>query len=302
MHDHGGGGGGDGADLNLLPLWLQVIWVLALAAVTAGHLLTLGFARGQARAWTATHVLMGVGMLYMFLPWSGAPIPAGFWLVAFAGLGALVAAVNVWARGAPERLLWVLATVDMAAMTYMFLLFDGGLPVLTYALVAWYLAAAVGWSSGVGDVSLRRCCVVPFVFEQPVPPPALARAGQAVMAVAMAWMFLVMDPHAGTFFGNAFTAGFTEQTWWAAAFAALFLRVAADPVLVRRVGAPVLALSAPGPARAEPGGPGLVDRRRDVELAGRPHAGAVQLAGDEPGDVAVDLYVHAGEGSEQIRA
>jgi hypothetical protein len=237
MHDHGGGGEG-GPYVNLLPLWLQVIWVIVLAAVTAGHLLTLGFARAEARFWSAAHALMGVGMIYMFLPWvAEPPIPARAFVVLFAFAAAicLIALAGAWNDGRPVRVMWMLVTLDMAAMAYMFQLADRGAWLLTYALVAWYCASAIGWSYGVADAGLTKCCAVPFGQLRPIPPLPLARAGQAVMGVAMAWMFLAMDPHAGYFFGNAVTNGITEDTYWLFAFAGLLVRVAADPALVRRV-------------------------------------------------------------------
>lgn len=237
MHNHGGGGEG-GTYVNLLPLWLQVIWVIALAAVTAGHLLTLGFARAEARFWSAAHALMGVGMIYMFLPWVATPpIPARAFVVLFAFAAAicLIALAGAWNDGRPVRVMWMLVTLDMAAMAYMFQLADRGAWLLTYALVAWYCASAIGWSYGVADAGLTKCCAVPFGQLRPIPPLPLARAGQGVMGVAMAWMFLAMDPHAGYFFGNAVTNGITEDTYWLFAFAGLLVRVAADPALVRRV-------------------------------------------------------------------
>ncbi len=240
MHNHGGGGEG-GPYINVLPLWLQVAWVLALAAVTAGHFLTLGFARAQARVWSGAHALMGLGMIYMFLPWAEPPIPARPLIVVFALAAAagLVALAGDWNAGRPVRVMWALVTLDMAAMAYMFQLVDAGAWVLTYALVAWYCASTIGWSYGVADPGLTKCCAVPFGHLRPIPPLPLARAGQAVMATAMAWMFLAMDPHAGYFLGNALRNGITEDTYWLFAFVGLIVRVAADPALVRRTVAPL---------------------------------------------------------------
>ena len=249
MHNHGGGGEG-GPYVNLLPLWLQVIWVIALAAVTAGHLLTLGFARDQARLWSGAHALMGLGMIYMFLPWVGEPpIPARAFVVVFAAAAAvsLIALAGAWNDARPVRVMWVLVTLDMAAMAYMFQLVDSGAWLLTYALVAWYFASAIGWSYGVADAGLTKCCAVPFGQLPPIPPLPLARAGQAVMGVAMAWMFLAMDPHAGYFFGNAVRSGITADTYWLFAFAGLLVRVAADPALVRRVVEPFFLERPAGP-------------------------------------------------------
>ena len=309
MHNHGGGGEG-GPYVNLLPLWLQVVWVLGLAIVTAGHLLTVGFARAEARAWSGAHALMGLGMIYMFLPWVGEPpVPAralvdGFALAAAVGLLALAGG---WNDGRPVRVMWALVTLDMAAMAYMFQLVDRGAWLLTYVLVAWYCASAIGWSYGVADRGLTRCCAVPFGQLRPIPPLPLARAGQAVMAVAMAWMFLAMDPHAGYFFGNAVRNGITEDTYWLFAFTGLLVRVAADPALVRRLAEPLFldagaqVRSVAGAARAVPGGPRLGDGAGDVDAARLAYTGGLQFARHVPQHVTVDLLVHAGEGPQQVR-
>lgn len=309
MHNHGGGGE-SGPFVNLLPLWLQVAWVLALAIVTAGHLLTVGFARAEARTWSGAHALMGLGMIYMFLPWVGEPpIPARALVVgyAFAAAIGLVALGGSWNDGRPVRVMWGLVTLDMAAMAYMFQLVDSGAWLLTYGLVAWYCASAIGWSYGVADRGLTRCCAVPFGQLRPIPPLPLARAGQAVMGVAMAWMFLAMDPHAGYFFGNAVRNGITEDTYWLFAFAGLLVRVAADPALVRRLAEPLWVDAgaqggsvAPAP-RAVPGGPGLLDGARDIDPARLAYTGGLQFARHEPQHVPVDLLVHAGDGAEQVR-
>ncbi len=303
MHNHGGGGGG-GAYLNILPLWLSVIWVLALGAVTASHFMVAGFARGEARAWSGAHALMGLGMIYMFLPWAGSPpVPARALVVLFAGAAAvgLLALAGAWNDVRPVRAMWLLVTLDMAAMAYMFQLVDRGVWFATYALIAWYCASAIGWSYGVADPSLTRCCAVPFGALRPIPPLPLARAGQAVMAGAMAWMFLAMDPHAGNFLGNALTNGLTADTYWLFAFAGLLVRVAADPALVRRVGEPFWAESvAPAPG-AVPSRPDALHRAGDVDPAGIVYPGGVQFAGHVPQDVTGDLFVHAGEGAQQIR-
>lgn len=302
MHNHGGGGGGEGF-LNILPLWVQVLWTVLLAAVTAGHLLTVGFARAEARVWSGAHALMGVGMIYMFLPWSGEPpVPAGALVVVFgfAAVVSLLALAGDWNSARPVRLIWILVTVDMAAMAYMFQLVDRGAWLLTYALVAWYLAAAIGWSYGVADPSLTRCCAVPFGAAEPIPPLPLARAGQAVMATAMAWMFLAMDPHAGSFFDHALRHGITEDTYWLAAFAGLFLRVATDPKLVRALAGPAWGASAPR-AWSEARRPGRVDQLLEVEPAGVADAGAVQLAHEKARHVPLDLFVHAGDGAQEVR-
>lgn len=302
MHHHGSGAGGAGDFVNILPLWLQVIWVLLLAGVVAMHLLTLGFARGQAQVWTGAHAVMGLGMLYMFLPWSRSPVPAPVFValfVALAGIG-LLGLAGSGGEGRPVRMMWLLGSVDMAAMAYMFTMSDHGFGLLTFAVAAWYAALAVVWAYGVPDASLTRCCAVPFGLERPIPPLPLARTAQAVMSAGMCWMFLAMDPRFGAHLASALDGGPNKASYWLLACAALLVRFAADPALVRRL-AGQLWSSGLGLAVAEPRRPGSLDRAGDVDPARLPHPVGLQFAGHELKHVPVYLLVDAGQAPQQVR-
>jgi hypothetical protein len=302
MHHHGDGAGGAGAFVNILPLWLQVAWVLVLAGALAMHLLTLGLARGSAQVWTGAHAVMSLGMLYMFLPWSHPPVPAGVLVALFsalAGVGVLALAGSA-TEDRPVRMMWLVVTVDLAAMAYMFQLVDRGFGLLTYALVAWYAAMAVVWAYGVPDAGLTRCCAVPFGWERPVPPLPVARTAQAVMAAGMAWMLLAMDPEFGAHLEKAFSGGLSRPTWWILACAGLLFRFAADPRLVRRLVGPAWA-SVPAAPRPEPGRPGALHGAGDVDAAGLAYPLGLQFARDVLEDEPVHLLVDAGEVAQQVR-
>jgi hypothetical protein len=309
MHHHGGMAGGGGTAINILPLWVQVVWVLLLAAVTAMHLLTLGFARARAQVWTGAHTLMGAGMLYMYLPWSSAPpIPDGAFVAVFAGLTVvgLLGLAGDWNEGRPVRMMWVLVTVDLAAMAYMFSLAHAGVGLLTYALAGWYAALAIVWSSGVPDSGLTTCCAVPFGLERPIPPLPLARAAQVAMTVGMAWMFLAMDPKFGAHLAKAFDGGLNTPAWYLIALGGLLLRFGADPALVRGLAGPIwesvpAVSSVPAAAGAVTGGPGALYGGRDVDAAGLLYTGGLQFARHVPQDVTVDLLVHSGQAAQQVR-
>ncbi len=260
MHDHHGGAG-----LNLLPLWAQVTWLLVLSAVTATHVVHLLTMRGQQRAWHLTHLVMGVGMLYMFAPWSGQPLSARAWQYLFA---AVAVAVVTWLgaalqQGRAVNVLWVPAAVGMAAMAYMFAQHRGsGVPALTYLLAGYYLLEAAGWAQGwFGEDGARRRSAVPFALGSGGAPAApLAGcsrwgvdASQAAMCVAMAYMFLAMDAGAREFFGKAFAGGaVTEQTMWAGALIAL--------AVLACVPGPARERPAAQPSRAGAGRRELADR------------------------------------------
>jgi hypothetical protein len=302
MHHHDGGAGGAGDYLNILPLWVQVVWVLLLAGVVAMHLLTLGFARGQAQVWTAAHTLMGLAMLYMFLPWSQPPIPGGGFVALFCALAVigLLGFASSRGEGRPVLLMWLFVTVDMAATAYLFQMPDRGFGLLTYALAAWYAATSVVWAYGVPDPSLARCCAVPFAGEQPVPPLPLARAAQAVMAAGMSWMFLAMEPQFGAHLARAFDGGLEKPTYWVLASAGLLFRFACDPTLVRRLAGPLWE-SGPGIAVPEARRPGALDGAGDVDAARLAYPFGLELLGDVLQHEPVDLLVHAGEAPEQVR-
>jgi hypothetical protein len=117
-------------------------------------------------------------------------------------------------------------------MGYMFLIFDHSWSPLTYVFVGVYALLTVAWVHRALDLTHRPMCAC---LPAPLRPVQVTRVMQAVMTASMAWMFLIMAPQSGGFFARAFTAGLTEDTWWALAFIALLLRALADPASVRRL-------------------------------------------------------------------
>jgi hypothetical protein len=69
---------------NILPNWLAVVWTLAFIAIVVIHVRHLRDTRGQQRLWHSTHVLMAVGMVFMYAPASidHYNVPNGFWQLA----------------------------------------------------------------------------------------------------------------------------------------------------------------------------------------------------------------------------
>jgi hypothetical protein len=179
------------------------------------HVLTMS---GRARLWHGVHVLAALGMVDMFWPSGRMPVGPGaaelvFGLAAF-GLAVLVT-VDAGRYGRPVWL-WAIAATDMAAMAFMFVLMSTrSLEVVTVLLVVWFIAEAVGWSTGFlaaaapyGDAMTRS--------PEPAKPAAGWRSGAAVslllraapahrvhsplsrvsltvMSVCMAYMLLAMQ-------------------------------------------------------------------------------------------------------------
>lgn len=255
MHHHGGAGSPGSAWLNLLPLWLQVGWVLVLAVVTAWAVLSLVFLRGSLRLAAALHALAGVGMLDMFAPWTGATGRNLFWQVIFGtasavAMAGLIRAHRLRLRTRSTVAMWALVTADCLAMSYMFLLPEHGFSPVNYALIAVFALLGLGWAAGVFDpVHAPMCGRLPSLSAR-VTAGRIARFVQAGMAMSMAYMVLLMDPRTGDFFGKAFKFGVTQQTYWALALVGLFARVAADPRLVRQLmgGVHVIVRRPPAPA------------------------------------------------------
>ena len=147
-----------------------------MCALIAHRVIAWRFGSGRGRLWSGAHAILAAGMLYMFLPWPNAPLQSE--LIMAACCGVLVVVLGILAAGwivtgSVERGAWLIA-IDSVAMAYMAGMTAGGPPAITYALVVFYTASAVAWTRG---TSLLNG----------------ARAGQAVMACAMAYMFLAMS-------------------------------------------------------------------------------------------------------------
>lgn len=232
MHDHHGGGLG----INLLPTWATMFWVPLLAAVCALHLIHLARARGYARRFHVVHLLVGLGMVYMFAPWTELPLPAEVPIGLFGMLTVLVGAfVGLELQmGRRVNLLWFLAVIECAAMGYMFAVHHGSaqIPALSRMLVAFYVVLVAAWTHGwlAEPAPGQRRSPVPYdLGSGSVPARQLfctgrwdLAAAEAAMSLAMAYMFLGMDPGAGEFFAEAFTTGaVTEQSLWAVSLIAI---------------------------------------------------------------------------------
>jgi hypothetical protein len=177
--------------LNLLPLWVTCLWLVALAAVLifhCGHFARMG---GQHRWFHASHILMLVSMLYMFASmgfnWNW--FPSSWWAVIF---GASTAAIVGWmilrfVQRRPFSFLWILALIMQAAMIYMWM--PNWAPALTWTLVVYYGLETVAWLGGGLDDSKPAMAVGPGDRAVVVPVAAdsvTAPANRATMPVSTA--------------------------------------------------------------------------------------------------------------------
>ena len=194
--------------ISLLPEWSAVIWTLLFLVVIVLHLRDLGKPPPARRLWHAGHVLMGIGMLFMFVTTSLDPlgIPAWFWQLTFASAGGIVLGgmIGLLAGGEPISAFWALMTTDLLAMVYMWSPTCFVAPI-TWLFVAYYLMLSVTWlSSGYqrvderaiggstvlsnGGRAARRSQVGAAIVCR-----RNLRAAKVVMALGMAYMFAAMQ-------------------------------------------------------------------------------------------------------------
>jgi len=199
------GGGAHGT--NILPSWLAVIWTLVFIAIVVIHTLHLRDTRGQRRLWHSGHVLMALGMAFMFAPSSidHFNIPSGFWQLAFAN-GALAILAWMLAQALSHRainVLWLIMAVDLAAMAYMWSPSGFQAPI-TWILVAYFAVQSLLWASNRmrdvdhrtllgGGISVTPGGTVAISAAEPLVCFRDLRGSMFAMTLGMAYMFAAMQ-------------------------------------------------------------------------------------------------------------
>jgi hypothetical protein len=156
---------------HLLPDWLALVWVgvyVLIAAAHVGHMLSTG---GQRRPWHASHVVMAMGMAFMYLPARIDPVsvPAGLWQAIFALAGLIAAGWAITGSGRVSTTLWLLTACDLGVMLDMW----SGLghpreTLVSWVLAGYLLAAALMWALDLYRRAERRPPIVDwrlFVIE-----------------------------------------------------------------------------------------------------------------------------------------
>jgi hypothetical protein len=189
---------------GLLPEWLGIVGAAIFVMIAASHLRHLVTADGQRRPWHACHVLIAVGMAFMYAPSAIDPlgIPAGFWQVVFAVACVLAA---LWSMGGAQRaptLMWLLTAIDLGAMACMWT--PNVSASLCWALVVYLGAQASLWAldayrrvDGAAPViNFSALSAAPAGMSLPVAARAESLLGDVdisvsmvLMSVGMAWMF-----------------------------------------------------------------------------------------------------------------
>jgi hypothetical protein len=191
---------------NILPSWLAVVWTLLFLVVLVLHARHVSETRDVRRWWHSGHVLMALGMVFMFAPASldHFDIPAGFWQLLFANAAGLVLAwlLAQALSGRAVNTLWVVMAVDLAAMVYMFSPAGFVAPV-TWLLVAYFVAQALLWVTNsyrrldrhaiVATNAVNPDGTVTAVTVQPLICERDLRGSMFVMTLGMAYMFAAMQ-------------------------------------------------------------------------------------------------------------
>jgi multidrug transporter EmrE-like cation transporter len=192
---------------NILPQWLAVIWTLVFVAIVVVHTLHLRDSHGQRRLWHSGHVLMAVGMAFMFAPSSidHFDIPSGFWQLAFAN-GALAILAWMLAQAIDGRainVLWLVMALDLGAMAYMWSP-SGFQSPITWLLVAYFAAQSLLWVTDRmrdvdhktlwgGSFSVTPGGAVAISAAEPLVCFRDLRVSMFAMTLGMAYMFAAMQ-------------------------------------------------------------------------------------------------------------
>lgn len=168
-----------------LPMWLRIVWVVALCGVIVTHVAHAAAMPGQRRWWHAGHTTMATGMALMYLlPRMHFPglYRAGLVLFVLVTITEASATGVFRAREGAFNPLWVFSTADMVAMTYMLLPMALRPTWLNWVFVLYLGGQALAWAFGLWDrlpVFARR----PAPAAPRGPPAATGRAQQHEHAV-----------------------------------------------------------------------------------------------------------------------
>lgn len=188
--------------VDILPMWVSVIWIVALAAVLVfhcGHLVHMG---GQHRWFHASHIVMLVGMLYMYagmaFSWNWIPGPIWVWLYALTSAAMVIWMIMRFAQKKPFSYLWILALVQQAAMIYMWMPMTTWVAWLSWGLVVYFTFETIAWLVGLCDDGKAdrgnavgpgdRSLVMPLGHST-----LWGKVSMAIMAASMAYMFAGMQ-------------------------------------------------------------------------------------------------------------
>jgi LysM repeat protein len=188
------------SDTDLLSSRASAVWIAALCVVLVfhcGHLIRM---HGERRWYHCAHVVMLLGMLYMYasVAFGLDLFPAHVWLTIYVATSAAII-IWMWERSRERRSfghLWIVALIQQGAMIYMWAPMKYWLPFVSYIFAVYFALETSAW--------LTRACI------KPAPGAAVAGAGgslvsplahrsvrgdicMAIMAASMGYMFVGMQ-------------------------------------------------------------------------------------------------------------
>lgn len=182
---------------DLLSASVSLIWIAALIGVLVFHCTHFIHMRGSWRWLHSAHVVMLLGMLYMYaaMAFGVGWFPGSAWMIIYAATSAVIIGWMLvqWVQKGSCGRLWILALVQQGAMIYMWMPMTFWLPLVTYALSAYFALETLTW--------LTKACVQPWrggTFVTPrgswtmplVRGPPLDDICMMIMAASMGYMFV----------------------------------------------------------------------------------------------------------------
>jgi hypothetical protein len=185
---------------DLLSPKASVIWLAALFAVLVFHCGHLTHGRGQNRWYHCAHVVMLLGMLYMyaFVAFGWHWFPADVWMLIYAVTSA---AIIGWmlVRFVQRRslsYLWVLALAQQGAMIYMWMPMADWMAWLSYALAGYFTLETIAWLARAWNKPVHSSAVAGGGGSMAMtlqPRSAFGHICMSMMAASMAYMFVGMQ-------------------------------------------------------------------------------------------------------------
>lgn len=133
------------------PIWLSWVCFVIYIPILLLHLFHLVQMGGQHRAWHTGHVVMALGMAWMFLPTHPLSIPALVWRIVYAGASCLLLVWSIWnwSQRRGVDFLWIPLLIGMLSMLYMYSFPGVANQYLSYILVIYFVLEAIAWFVGV---------------------------------------------------------------------------------------------------------------------------------------------------------
>jgi hypothetical protein len=187
---------------DLLSARASVVWLAALAGVVifhCGHVISM---RGQYRWYHVSHIVMLLGMLYMYaaVAFGVDLLPADVWLIIYVATSVVIVGWMLLRLAQRRSLgyLWVLALAQQVAMIYMWMPMRDWIPWLSYALAGYFTLETIAWLTRLRNKPAASCsCANAGAARSMVmnleQRSAAGSICMSIMAASMAYMFVGMQ-------------------------------------------------------------------------------------------------------------